>query len=222
MAAFPIPTPATTLNPSASLNFLKPSLLNKLHFAPKLLTSRNGRANRNPLFMLQCTKFSTPSLASETETEEDYNSSEEEYNSSEEGTAAPVNRRRRRRYRKEYPGEKKGITEEMRFVAMKLRNSGKPKEVEIEGTWQPSLEGFLKYLVDTKLVFTTIERIVDDSTDVSCMYFLYLFYHGYSYPSSDKTYWLASITFIASYVVTLRLLCVFHDRIECWQSLVIE
>lgn len=35
-------------------------------------------------------------------------------------------------------------------------------------TWQPSMEGFLKYLVDSKLVFSTIERIVDESEDVSC------------------------------------------------------
>lgn len=115
------------------------------------------------------------------------------------GSAPPV-RRRRRRYRKQCPGENNGITEEMRFVAMKLRNSGKPRKSKkgisnsadsgedgnggpiseeeedkdndgskgnIE-TWQPSMEGFLKYLVDSKLVFSTIERIVDESSDVSC------------------------------------------------------
>lgn len=215
-------SPATTLNPSASLNFLKnssPQLLT--HAAPKLFTksincekiSRNGRLHRNPLF-LQCTKFSTPSLASETEieyeTEEEYNSTEE-FVEGEEGTAPMVGngqtplpvKRRRRRYRKQYPGEKKGITEEMRFVAMKLRNIGKFKsenistvnsesdeeETEIEGekgdsseeknddgsgeTWQPSIEGFLKYLVDSKLVFRTIERIVDESSDVSCKSFFF-------------------------------------------------
>ncbi|KAL3514488.1 hypothetical protein ACH5RR_027205 [Cinchona calisaya] len=129
------------------------------------------------------------------------------------GNAPPV-RGRRRRYRKLCPGEKKGITEEMRFVAMKLRNSGKPRkskkrtvdsgkerelenadffdsgegenegsvskeeeEVDIEDKngneekWQPSMEGFLKFLVDSKLVFSTIERIVDESSDVSYAYF---------------------------------------------------
>lgn len=35
-------------------------------------------------------------------------------------------------------------------------------------TWQPSLQGFLRYLVDSKLVFDTVERIVDDSNDVAC------------------------------------------------------
>ena len=112
-------------------------------------------------------------------------------------------------------GENKGINEEMRFVAMKLRNSGKPKkikkgrgnaesikEVETgnsgedqkdvsiseekvekdddgsnanEDIWQPCLEGFLKYLVDSKLVFSTIERIVDESSDVSCKLSLFSF-----------------------------------------------
>ncbi|KAL2538088.1 glyceraldehyde-3-phosphate dehydrogenase B [Forsythia ovata] len=117
------------------------------------------------------------------------------------GKTPPPVRRRRRRYRKQYPGEMKGITEEMRFVAMKLRNSGKKKgeenlsvddkELEKNGekeenssldkanydsnrkgeTWQPSMEGFLKYLVDSKLVFSTVERIVDESSDVSYVYF---------------------------------------------------
>ncbi|CAK9178622.1 unnamed protein product [Ilex paraguariensis] len=109
-------------------------------------------------------------------------------------------RKARRRYRKLYPGEKEGITEEMRFVAMKLRNS-KPKvrnctdinksddadvadnveaisssldedgNGDCGGGWEPSMEGFLKYLVDSKLVFSTIEQIVDESSDVSYAYF---------------------------------------------------
>ncbi|KAI3460252.1 hypothetical protein Pfo_016915 [Paulownia fortunei] len=219
MAFFP--SPATTLNPSASLNFLKhssPQFFNKFHPAPKLTKSnniknipRNGGLHINPFF-LQCTKFNTPAFVSETEseyeTEEEYNSTEE-YAEGEEGpepmvrngqTPPPV-KRKRRRYRKQYPGEKKGITEEMRFVAMKLRNSGKVKckrnaavngesdeeETENEGekednpeennddgngeTWQPSMEGFLKYLVDSELVFRTVERIVDESSDVSYVYF---------------------------------------------------
>ena len=117
-------------------------------------------------------------------------------------------RKARRRYRKLYPGEKEGITEEMRFVAMKLRNS-KPKvrnctdinkndeesdDADVTdnveaisssldedgngdggGGWEPSMEGFLKYLVDSKLVFSTIEQIVDESSDVSCEYFCFSF-----------------------------------------------
>uniref|UniRef100_A0A2C9U089 Inactive heme oxygenase 2, chloroplastic n=1 Tax=Manihot esculenta TaxID=3983 RepID=A0A2C9U089_MANES len=111
--------------------------------------------------------------------------------------------KKRKRYRKPYPGEKQGITEEMRFVAMRLRNlEGKniresdnsddddddsqnsqdcnvSKEEENTGeegegdgeSWVPSMEGFIKYLVDSRLVFDTIERIVDKSDDVSYVYF---------------------------------------------------
>lgn len=96
--------------------------------------------------------------------------------------------KKRKRYRKQYPGESTGITEEMRFVAMKLRNTRKTditrKEKKSEEcdevddsddddddgdrTWKPSMEGFLKFLVDSELIFSTIERIIDDSHDVSC------------------------------------------------------
>ncbi|CAE6012408.1 unnamed protein product [Arabidopsis arenosa] len=100
-----------------------------------------------------------------------------------------ASQRKRTRYRKQYPGENIGITEEMRFVAMRLRNvngkkldiSGDKTEEEEEDdddddevkeeTWKPSKEGFLKYLVDSKLVFDTIERIVDESENVSYAYF---------------------------------------------------
>ncbi|GAY39475.1 hypothetical protein CUMW_044600 [Citrus unshiu] len=111
-------------------------------------------------------------------------------------SAPPVMRKKKRvRYRREYPGESKGITEEMRFVAMKLRNlKGKKypsshnsksdcedssnddveQEQEVKQdndgeTWKPSMDGFVKYLVDSQLVFNTIERIVDDSNDVACL-----------------------------------------------------
>ncbi|CAA7026550.1 unnamed protein product [Microthlaspi erraticum] len=94
-------------------------------------------------------------------------------------------KRKRTKYRKQYPGESVGITEEMRFVAMRLRNVNGKKldpesdeeeeeddDDEVEGeTWRPSKEGFLSYLVDSKLVFDTIERIVDESEDVSFAYF---------------------------------------------------
>lgn len=141
---------------------------------------------------LHCTGLSTPTLVSDPESEYE---EEEEYDSSsnyaeDEGQVPrsisnghpPPVRRRLRRYRKEYPGEKKGVTEEMRFVAMKLRNNKKGKGKDSDGdkgdnfiqedkdddTWQPSVDGFLKYLVDSRLVFTTVERIVDESADVSC------------------------------------------------------
>lgn len=65
---------------------------------------------------------------------------------------------------------------------MRLRSTptGGEKKAEGEGglqpggggdTWQPSMEGFLKYLVDSKLVFDTLESIVDESTDVAYVYF---------------------------------------------------
>ncbi|CAN1197457.1 Probable inactive heme oxygenase 2, chloroplastic [Linum perenne] len=131
-----------------------------------------------------------------------------------------------KRYRKSHPGESKGITEEMRFVAMRLRNikgiyphkkrkaiseaesqdsgsesdSGgdeveeeekeeqqeeeqgeeeEAKKVEEEGgeeegkseTWVPSMEGFVKYLVASKLVFNTVERILDTSDEISYTHF---------------------------------------------------
>ncbi|TVU46706.1 hypothetical protein EJB05_06257, partial [Eragrostis curvula] len=107
------------------------------------------------------------------------------------------------RYPKQYPGEAVGVAEEMRFVAMRLRNpkrttikdkegedagaGGETSEDEdddvnkehteeeegevVEGDWVPSIEGFVKYLVDSKLVFDTIERIVAESTDVAYVYF---------------------------------------------------
>ena len=110
-------------------------------------------------------------------------------------TSGPPIIKRRKRYRRQYPGESIGITEEMRFVAMRLRNvKGKkyPKDSLGEDeekddnlasdndndndndgddggvTWQPSMEGFLNYLVDSKLVFNTVERIVDESSHVAC------------------------------------------------------
>jgi hypothetical protein len=81
----------------------------------------------------------------------------------------------------------------MRFVAMRLRKADKSSnddddqdsfsedDKEEEGnddvggggggggvTWQPIMDGFLKYLVDSKLVFNTVERIVDESSHVAC------------------------------------------------------
>ncbi|VVA98546.1 unnamed protein product [Arabis nemorensis] len=100
-----------------------------------------------------------------------------------------ASKRKRTKYRKQHPGESVGITEEMRFVAMRLRNVNGNKvdpchsdterdkveeknDYELEGeTWRPSKEGLLKFLVDSKLVFNTIERIVDESEDVSYAYF---------------------------------------------------
>ncbi|CAA0830295.1 Probable inactive heme oxygenase 2-chloroplastic [Striga hermonthica] len=201
-------TPGTSLkplNPLIVLNNSTPKFFAFLPIVPKSTKSnsisRNGRTQKLP----RCTISKWPALA-ETEHEEDFKSSDE-VSESEDGPAAaaegigqtpppppPPVRQQRRRYRKAYPGEKEGITEEMRFVAMRLRNSGKSKSRansngveseknnEVDGDaeekddgdgdeWQPSMEGFLKYLVDSELVFRTVESIVDESTDVSYVYF---------------------------------------------------
>ncbi|KAI3504826.1 hypothetical protein L1887_26558 [Cichorium endivia] len=116
-----------------------------------------------------------------------------------------------RLFRLKQPGEDGGITEEMRFIAMRQRNK-KPNyehrkldkngdnseaeddgsdnsDKEIEGsddddggtdnenstegpgTWEPDLRGFMSFLVENRHVFSTIERLVDESQDVSFAYF---------------------------------------------------
>ncbi|EOY31064.1 hypothetical protein QUC31_019963 [Theobroma cacao] len=72
--------------------------------------------------------------------------------------------------RKRYPGEAKGFVEEMRFVAMKLHTREQAKEGEKEVKepeerpvvkWEPSVDGYLKFLVDSKLVYDTLEGIIE-------------------------------------------------------------
>ncbi|EOA27657.1 hypothetical protein CARUB_v10023804mg [Capsella rubella] len=74
--------------------------------------------------------------------------------------------------KKRYPGESKGFVEEMRFVAMRLHTKDQAKEGEKEtksieerpvAKWEPSVEGYLKFLVDSKLVYDTLEQIIQDS-----------------------------------------------------------
>ncbi|XP_051123656.1 probable inactive heme oxygenase 2, chloroplastic [Andrographis paniculata] len=210
-------SPPAALNPSVSLILRNSSLslLEKVQLPRScfMKLSERGNFSGNGGFHLnQCTRHCTRVWVSEAGSEyetEGYDSSEERGVFGEEkvpktvgiGQPPPPVRRRLRRYRKEYPGEKKGISEEMRFVAMKLRNDkskrkgtstalgetdeeqresimseGNSSETngndeKIEEAWQPSVEGFLKYLVDSELVFSTIERIVDESSDVSYVYF---------------------------------------------------
>ncbi|XP_075082287.1 putative inactive heme oxygenase 2, chloroplastic [Nicotiana tabacum] len=195
--------PSTPI-PKSSLSLLllkipNPQLFTKYSSSPSIST--NPKWTNRASIILQCSNFNTTSsfTLAESELESETETEEEEDEEGDDGVTSlakkPPVKRKRRRYRKQYPGEKKGITEEMRFVAMKLRNSkGKNSSSESdngyesasseednnnniggdggsEETWQPSIEGFLKYLVDSKLVFTTIERIVDDSSDVSYAYF---------------------------------------------------
>lgn len=73
------------------------------------------------------------------------------------------------KHKKRYPGEAKGFVEEMRFVAMKLHTKDQAKEGEKEpqgkpvAKWEPTIEGYLKFLVDSKLVYDTLEKIVEKS-----------------------------------------------------------
>ncbi|KAL2318613.1 hypothetical protein Fmac_032489 [Flemingia macrophylla] len=78
--------------------------------------------------------------------------------------------KKRKRYRKLYPGETTGIVEEMRFVAMRLRNADVSQHHSYPDTWQASIDGFLSYMVDTHLIFATLQRIVDESDNVSYAY----------------------------------------------------
>jgi hypothetical protein len=79
--------------------------------------------------------------------------------------------------KKRYPGESKGFVEEMRFVAMKLHTKDQAKEGEKEvkepeerpvAKWDPNVDGYLRFLVDSKLVYDTLEGIVDKAAFPSC------------------------------------------------------
>ncbi|KAK9947565.1 hypothetical protein M0R45_003183 [Rubus argutus] len=72
--------------------------------------------------------------------------------------------------KKRYPGEAKGFVEEMRFVAMKLHTRDQAKEGEKEARepqersvakWDPTVDGYLRFLVDSKLVYDTLEGIIE-------------------------------------------------------------
>ncbi|KAJ6747276.1 HEME OXYGENASE 1 CHLOROPLASTIC-RELATED [Salix koriyanagi] len=85
-------------------------------------------------------------------------------------TATAVSATTAEKPKKRYPGEAKGFVEEMRFVAMKLHTREQAKEGEKEvkekeeeavRKWEPSVDGYLKFLVDSKLVYDTLEGIVE-------------------------------------------------------------
>ncbi|EOA33315.1 hypothetical protein CARUB_v10021693mg [Capsella rubella] len=66
-----------------------------------------------------------------------------------------------------YPGETKGFVEEMRYVVMRLHPRAHASEGKKDGPvspWSFTIEGYLKFLVDSKLVFDTLETIVHEST----------------------------------------------------------
>lgn len=89
--------------------------------------------------------------------------------------------------KKRYPGQSKGFVEEMRFVAMKLHTKEQAKEGEKEvkepeertiTKWDPTVNGYLGFLVDSKLVYDTLEGIVDKPAFPSCEFF---FFFGLSF-----------------------------------------
>lgn len=73
--------------------------------------------------------------------------------------------------------EVKGFVEEMRAVAMKLhtRDQAKEGEKEPEGKpvarWEPTVEGYLRFLVDSKVVYDTLESIVSEAACPWCKSF---------------------------------------------------
>ncbi|KAL9268070.1 Heme oxygenase 1, chloroplastic-like protein [Drosera capensis] len=85
-------------------------------------------------------------------------------------TAAMTSAAEKGERKKRYPGEGKGFVEEMRFVAMKLHTKEQAREGEkvAEGPeeqsparWEPTVEGYLRFLVDSMVVFGTLEMIVE-------------------------------------------------------------
>ncbi|KAJ4831611.1 hypothetical protein Tsubulata_014825 [Turnera subulata] len=75
------------------------------------------------------------------------------------------------RFRRQYPGEAQRITEEIAAMLFRRIKGKRYKKCSDKTTWLPSMEGFVKYLVDSQLVFRTIERIVDEYDDVSYAHF---------------------------------------------------
>ncbi|RDX98055.1 Heme oxygenase 1, chloroplastic [Mucuna pruriens] len=74
-------------------------------------------------------------------------------------------------------GEPKGFVEEMRFVAMRLHTRDQAKEGEKEvkqpeekavTKWDPTIQGYLKFLVDSKVVYDTLEAIVQEAPHPFC------------------------------------------------------
>jgi len=79
------------------------------------------------------------------------------------------------------PGENKGFIEEMRFVAMKLHTPQQAKEGEKKEKapeerpmpqWNPSKEGYLKYLIESNKVYSTMESIMASGSQPSYAKFI--------------------------------------------------
>lgn len=63
---------------------------------------------------------------------------------------------------------------EMRAEAMRLHSKDQSSEGKVEAleppiaTWKPTIEAYIRYLVDSKLVFETLEAVVDRATVPWC------------------------------------------------------
>lgn len=70
-----------------------------------------------------------------------------------------------------------GFVDEMRAVAMKMHTKDQSKEGEkkTEGTpwpkWEPTIDGYLKFLVDSKHVYDTFDKILDQADFPECEFF---------------------------------------------------
>lgn len=68
----------------------------------------------------------------------------------------------------------RGFVDEMRAVAMRLHTRDQAKEGEKEADappvakWEPSVERYLRFLVDSKLVYDTLETIVQEAAYPCC------------------------------------------------------
>lgn len=69
------------------------------------------------------------------------------------------------------------FVDEMRAVAMKLHTKDQAKEGEKKpesppvAKWEPSINGYLRFLMDSKLVYDTLEAIVQKAPHPSCKIF---------------------------------------------------
>ncbi|CAL2275198.1 unnamed protein product [Prunus armeniaca] len=128
------------------------SLFNKTRCPPKPLTSPNLGSD----FLLKKSSVSIPRMSTRVPMK----------------AAGVVSATTAEKAKKRYPGESKGFVEEMRFVAMKLHTKDQAKEGEKEvkepqerpvAKWEPTVDGYLKFLVDSKLVYDTLEGIVENA-----------------------------------------------------------
>ncbi|KAJ0787986.1 putative Heme oxygenase (biliverdin-producing) [Helianthus annuus] len=75
----------------------------------------------------------------------------------------------------------------MRSVAMKLHSKDQSKEGEKETQgkpwpkWEPTIDGYLKFLVDSKLVYDTLDKILLKADFPECEFLTFNFYYNHSY-----------------------------------------